>query len=144
MSSADQREKQVEEEFDLLGRQLIEVYLDTIERAQKAKSKLHFKINENENKCSCDNLLCYLALREHDLSDLQLRLAEHGLSSLEMLESRVLVSIEQVLKHFGIPPVNAGSSNSLCKVNSQAGNLVLAKRSELLFGQPSKGRRRVL
>ena len=78
------------------------------------------------------------------MSDLQLRLAVLGLSSLEMLESRVLVSIEQVLKHFGIPRVNAVVNNnnnnstsiansSLCKVNFQTGNMMLAKRSELLF-----------
>ena len=148
-SSVDQKEKQSEqEEFELVGRQLNEIYLDTIERAKKAQSKLHFKINEKEKKCSCDNLLCYLSLREHDLSNLQLRLAEEGLSSLEMLESRVLVSIEQVLKHFGIlpppPPVNTSGgsrTSSLCKVNFQTGNLMLAKRSELLFGQSSTGRR---
>lgn len=65
------KEEEVEE-FEILGRQLNEIYLDIIERAQKAQSKLRFKISEKENKCSCDNLLCYLALREHDLSDLQL------------------------------------------------------------------------
>jgi pyruvate kinase len=137
--STDQKKEEEVEEFETLGRQLNEIYLDTIERAQKAQSKLRFKVSENENKCSCDNLLCYLALREHDLSDLQLRLAEQGLSSLEMLESRVLVSIEQVLKHFGIAAVNTISS--LCKIKSQSGSLMLAKRSELLFGPSSKGRR---
>lgn len=157
LTSADQKEneRQVvgdeenEEEFELVGIQLNKIYLDTIEHAKKTQSKLiHFKISNSENKCSCDNLLCYLSLREHDLSDLQLRLAEQGLSSLEMLESRVLVSIEQVLKRFGIPRVNAVVSSStttisggLCKVNFQTGNMILAKRSELLFGQPSKGRR---
>ena len=158
LTSANQKEneKQVvgdeenEEEFELVGIQLNKIYLDTIEGAKKTQSKLlHFKISNNENKCSCDNLLCYLVLREHDLSDLQLRLAEQGLSSLEMLESRVLVSIEQVLKHFGLPRVNVVISSSsssttsggLCKVNSQTGNMMLAKRSELLFGQSSKGRR---
>jgi pyruvate kinase len=159
LTSADQKEKENEKqvvgdeenekEFELVGIQLNKIYLDTIERAKKAQSKLiHFKISNNENKCSCDNLFCYLALREHDLSDLQLRLAEQGLSSLEMLESRVLVSIEQVLKHFGMPRVNVVSSSSttatsggLCKVNSQTGNMMLVKRSELLFGQSSKGRR---
>jgi pyruvate kinase len=159
LTSADQKEneRQVvgdeeenEEEFELVGIQLNKIYLDTIEHAKKTQSKLiHFKISNSENKCSCDNLLCYLSLREHDLSDLQLRLAEQGLSSLEMLESRVLVSIEQVLKRFGIPRVNAVVSSSstttisggLCKVNFQTGNMMLAKRSELLFGQPSKGRR---
>jgi pyruvate kinase len=138
--STDQKKEEEVEEFEILGRQLNEIYLDIIERAQKAQSKLRFKISEKENKCSCDNLLCYLALREHDLSDLQLRLDEQGLSSLEMLESRVLVSIEQVIKHFGIAAVNTGNSN-LCKVKSQSGSLMQAKRRELLFGPPSKGRR---
>jgi hypothetical protein len=64
------KEEEVEG-FEILGRQLNEIYLNTIELAQKAQSKLQFKkISENENKCSCDNLLCYLALRGHDLSDL--------------------------------------------------------------------------
>ncbi|MDQ6668510.1 MAG: pyruvate kinase, partial [Thermoproteota archaeon] len=90
------------------------------------------------NKCSRDNLLCYLALRKHDLSDLQLRLAEQGLSSLGMLEGEVLVSIEQVLKHFGIRP---GNTSSLCKVNAKSASLLLGKRSKLIFGSPSKGRR---
>jgi pyruvate kinase len=165
LTSIDQKEnkKQVgdeegneAEQFELVGIQLNEIYLDTIERAKKAQSKLlHFNISNNENKCSCDNLLCYLALREHDLSNLQLRLAEQGLS-LEMLESRVLVSIEQVLKHFGIPRINTVVNNnnnnnnnsstsipnsSLCKVNFQTGNMMLAKRGELLFGKSSTERR---
>ena len=106
--------------------------------AQKAKGNFRLAIKETENKCSRDNLLCYLALRKHDLSDLQLRLAEQGLSSLGMLEGEVLVSIEQVLKHFGI---RHGNTSSLCKINSKSANLLLGKRSKLLFGSPSKGRR---
>lgn len=126
------------EEFEILGKKLNEIYINTIEHAQRAQTKFRLKINENENNCSRDNLLCYLALRKHDLSELQLRLAEQGLSSLGMLESHVLVSIEQVLKHFGIAPIN---TSSLCRVNCQSGSLMLAKRSELLFGSSGKGRR---
>lgn len=125
------------EEFEILGKQLNEIYISTIDHAQKAQSKFRLNIHENQNKCSLDNLLCYLALREHDLSDLQLRLAEQGLSSLAMLEGHVLVSIEQVLKHLRIAPVNT----SLCRINSQSSSFLLAKRSELLFGSPRKGRR---
>ncbi|MGB7954144.1 MAG: pyruvate kinase, partial [Candidatus Nitrosopolaris sp.] len=106
--------------------------------AQKAKDNFRLGIKENENKCSRDNLLCYLALRKHDLSDLQLRLAEQGLSSLGMLEGEVLFSIEQVLKHFGIHP---GNTSSLCKINSKSASLLLGKRSKLLFGSPRNGRR---
>jgi pyruvate kinase len=125
------------EEFEILGKQLNGIYLSIIDHAQKAQSKFQLNINENENKCSLDNLLSYLALREHDLSDLQLGLAEQGLSSLATLEGHVLVSIEQILKHLRIAPVNT----SLCRVNSQTSSFLLGKRTELLFGPPRKGRR---
>ena len=125
-------------DFQTLGRQLNAIYVNTIELAQKAKGNFQLRIKENENKCSRDNLLCYLALRKHDLLDLQLRLAEQGLSSLGMLEGEVLVSIEQVLKHFGI---RHGNTSSLCKINSKSASLLLGKRSKLLFGSPRNGRR---
>jgi pyruvate kinase len=125
-------------EFEILGKRLNEIYIKTIEQAQRAQSKFRFATNGSENKCSLDNLLCYLALREHDLSDLQLRLDDEGLSSLGMLEGHALVSIEQVLKHFGISPLNSGS---LCKINSKSAGLLLKKRSKLIFGSPDKGRR---
>jgi pyruvate kinase len=129
-----------EEEFDNLGCQLNKIYHNTINLALQAQHKLRCNIRDKENKCSYDNLLCYLALREHDLTDLQLRLAEHGLSSLEMLETHVLASIEQVLKHFKkTGPANANSA--LCKIKSQDACSILAKRSELLFGQSNNGRR---
>jgi pyruvate kinase len=82
--------------------------------------------------------LCYLALREHDLSDLQLSLDDEGLSFLGMLEGHVLVSIEKVLKHFRISPLNSGS---LCKIDSRSAGLLLKKRSNLIFGSPDKGKR---
>jgi pyruvate kinase len=125
-------------DFQTLGRQLNAIYVNTIELAQKAKGNFRLGIKENENKCSRDNLLCYLALRKHDLSELQLRLAEQGLSSLGMLEGEVLVSVEQVLKHFGIRP---GNTSSLCKINAKSASLLLGKRSKLLFGSPRNGRR---
>jgi pyruvate kinase len=125
-------------EFEILGKGLNEIYVKTIEHAQRAQSKFRFTRNGSENKCSLDNLLCYLALREHDLSDLQLRLDDEGLSSLGMLEGHVLVSVEQVLKHFGISPLDSGS---LCKIDSRSAGLLLKKRSNLIFGSPDKGRR---
>jgi len=125
------------EEFERLGEQLYDIYSSTIGSAQKVQSKFQLKAYEKENNCSLDNLLCYLALREHNLSDLQLRLARQGLSSLAMLEGHVLGSIEQVLKYFGIKPINT----NLCKIDSQGSDLLLTKRSESLFGSPRKRRR---
>ncbi len=46
---------------------------------------------------SVQNLLDYLALRKHDLRDLQVRLATLGLSSLGRSESSTLASVEAVL-----------------------------------------------
>lgn len=40
-----------------------------------------------KNKCSLDNLLCYLALMGQDLSRLQIRLAEEGFPHWERLKS---------------------------------------------------------
>ena len=56
-------------------------------------------------------------------------------SSLGMLEGHVLVSIEKVLKHFGISPLNSGS---LCRIDSRSAGLLLKKRSNLIFGSPDK------
>ena len=81
-------------------------------QTQRAQNKFRFTTKGSENKCSLDNMLCYLTLREYDLSDLQLRLDDESLSSLGMLEGlegHVLFSIEKVLKHFGISPLNSGS-----------------------------------
>ena len=125
-------------EFEMLGSQLNRLYIDTIERVQKEQSDFPLSLNEKERKCSRDNLLCYLALREYDLSDLQLRLAEQGFSSLGTLEGQVLTSIEHVLKHFGIPAI---STSSLCKISSKDASLLLSKRSELMFGSSRKDRR---
>ena len=47
-------------------------------------------------------MLCYLTLRKYNLENLQMRLAEEGLSSLGRLEGYVINGIEQVLKHFPI------------------------------------------
>ena len=69
-------------------------------------SRTKFGPGTHEQECSRDNLLCYLALRKHDISDLQIRLDQQGLSSLGMIESNVLFSMEQVLKHFGITASN--------------------------------------
>lgn len=126
------------EEFEMLGGNLNRLYKNTIEHAQKEQNNFPLSLNEKERKCSRDNLLCYLALREYDLSDLQLRLAEHGLSSLGTLEGQVLTSIEHVLKHFGIPAI---STSSLCKITSKDASSLLSKRSELMFGSSGNGRR---
>ena len=48
-------------------------YTDVIRNAQTAQNK--FPLNSRENERSRDSLLCYLALREHDLSDFAARVS---------------------------------------------------------------------
>jgi hypothetical protein len=67
------------EEFQAVGQQLSTIYINTITLAQKVEGNFQLRKTGIKNKCSRDNLLCYLALREHDLSRLQLRLAEEGI-----------------------------------------------------------------
>ena len=129
-------------EFEVLGEMLNKIYLNILERAQNAHDKFLFIVKDNENETdqilSLDNLLCYLVLREQNLSDLQIRLVEEGLSSLAMSEGNVLFSIEQVLKHFGIKPVN---TTSLRIIDPQSGRLIMTKRSKLMFGSMPKERK---
>ena len=88
-----------------LGKDLYRLYLEIISEAEKIKN--YYKVNnvnlQYEN-WSADNLICYLSLRKKNIEDLQLRLAEDGLSSLGRLENHVLVNLEQILKHFGYLP----------------------------------------
>jgi pyruvate kinase len=129
-------------EFEVLGAMLNKIYLNIFLRAEKAHNKFLLTVKENGNENdqirSLDNLLCYLVLRERNLSGLQIRLAEVGLNSLTMSESNVLFSIEQVLKHFGIKPV---STSSLSKIDPQSGRLVMTMRSRLMFGLMTEERK---
>ncbi|MGA7897399.1 MAG: pyruvate kinase [Nitrososphaeraceae archaeon] len=127
-----------QEDFESLGKELHTLYVNTIECAKKTISRIKFGSGTREKECSRDNLLCYLALRKHDISDLQIRLDQQGFSSLGMIESNVLFSMEQVLKHFGIPPLG---HETPCKVTAQDGSSILNNRTQLMFGPHGKRRR---
>jgi pyruvate kinase len=114
-----------------LGKDLYRLYLEIISEAEKIKN--YYKENnpnlQYEN-WSADNLICYLSLRKKNIEDLQLRLAEDGLSSLGRLENHVLVNFEQILKHFG----------QLKKISYDDAQLTIFNRSTLLLGRPRKSR----
>jgi pyruvate kinase len=78
-----------------------------------------------------------LALRQYNLEDLQVNLAEAGLSSLGRLEGQVLTSIERVLKHFKQSslklPFNNKTNNALKKITYQESRTITTKRSRLLL-----------
>ena len=103
---------------------------DVQQKAAKARTKYHFA--NPDAQCSCDNLLAYLALREHDIQDLQLELAERGLSSLGRLEGSVLHNLRKVLQHLGIEPTDT----SLLAPDFAQARAILSQRSAMLLGRP--------
>lgn len=95
-----------------------------------------------ESRRSVQNLLHYLALRKHDLRDLQSRLAALGLSSLGRSESSTLAGIESVI---AIVEALAGghrfvpSTDGDC-VAFKTGSAILAEHADDLMGPIPKGR----
>ena len=118
-----------------LAGQLAVLATEIIERAGRAVAG--FALDDPDSRSSRDNLLAYLALRDHDLHDLQLELAEIGLSSLGRLESNVLTSLQRVMEHVGatFPPT------SLALPGSARAQSLLAQRSRALLGRPRVGRK---
>ena len=100
-----------------------------------------------EHIASARNLLHYMALRRHDIRDLQIRLASLGLSSLGRTESRVIDALQGVINvlaklagdEWGLP----GASESIPELcNGQ--NLLQAKTEDLLGPAPEDRRVRIM
>jgi pyruvate kinase len=96
------------------------------------------------HKESARNLVHYLALRRHDIRELQEELAALGLSSLGRMESHVLASIEAVLKALDrlagrewVSPDGSGSGVEFAK-----GKTLLRANTDALLG-PSPQKRGV-
>ncbi|MCS7293455.1 MAG: pyruvate kinase [Gloeomargarita sp. SKYBB_i_bin120] len=94
-------------------------------------------------QASARNLLHYLALRQHDVRELQDELAALGLSSLGRCEAHTLHTLEQVLRALHClagrpsPPEVAVSP-----VTFADGQRLLKDHSRELFGEPPAGRHR--
>ncbi len=86
---------------------------------------------------SARNLLHYLALRRHDLRELQPKLAAFGLSSLGRAESAVMANVDAVLTI--LQQITALPPSSTPAVFHGGGDL-LAARSEQLLGSKPKQR----
>jgi len=117
-----------------LGEKLRAIYQELVDQAGHARNA--YPYTDRESECSRDNLLAYLALRERDLREVQLALAEEGLSSLGRLESTVLASIRQVLKHLGASVPHT----DLHAPTADRAHTLLAERSRALLGRPREGR----
>jgi pyruvate kinase len=131
---ADKLETSHDPRRSALAEQLSVLSAEIIERTSRALSE--FPLQDVDSRCSRDNLLAYLALRDHDLQDLQLELAELGLSSLGRLESNVLTSLQRVMEHIG----GTFPQTSLALPDSTKARALLAQRSLALLGRPRAGR----
>ena len=77
--------------------QLDVLYTDAL--ALEKKFAAEIKMVHPKFRKSARNLLHYLALRQHDIRDLQEQLAQLGLSSLGRSEGHVLASLQAVRQH---------------------------------------------
>jgi pyruvate kinase len=95
-----------------------------------------------QSRLSAENFLHYLALRKHDLRDLQSRLATLGLSSLGRSESSVLAGLDAVIAILeslaGEPRL--GLSRHAASIGFASGPAVLAEQAGHLLGPLPAGR----
>ena len=90
---------------------------------------------------SVQNLLHYLALRKHDLRDLQSRLASIGLSSLGRTEPNALAGLEaviRILESLGSNPCAVSCPQT--PVDFKSGPAILASQADDLLGTSPPGR----
>jgi pyruvate kinase len=95
-----------------------------------------------EHRASATNLIHYLALRRHDIRELQAQLASLGLSSLGRTESHVIGGLQAVMK---VLNHLAGAAEASLDLPDGApaigdGAALLEKNSEVLLGLPPTGR----
>jgi pyruvate kinase len=83
---------------------------------------------------SARNLIHYMELRRHDIRDLQLRLAQTGLSSLGRSESHVLVTIDRVLGMLALARGGLLSKDGTAPVGFRHGERLLAANTARLLG----------
>ena len=96
-----------------------------------------------QSRRSVQNLLDYLALRRHDLRDLQVRLAAMGLSSLGRSESSTLAGVEavlSVLEQLSGKRRSQKATHTASFATFKTGPATLTKNADDLLGPVPKGR----
>lgn len=99
------------------------------------------------NRASAMNLVHYLALRSHDLRQIQSRLSPRGLSSLGRCEAHVLATLNAVMANIDaslvsdqLPPVSFEEGDSLLEANATAllGERPDGRRTRIMATMPSE------
>src|SRR5688500_15072596 len=88
------------------------------------------------NLPSARNLAHYLALRQYDVRNLQLRLARVGLSSLGRSEAHVLVTLDRIIAMLALARGNAIPETEPPPVGFRHGDRILRKNARNLLGPP--------
>ena len=107
-----------------------------------ASGQTEFAAIHPAHRPSATNLLHYLALRRHDIRELQAQLASLGLSSLGRTEPHVFSALQAVVDVLH----QLSGSNTVSALPSEAvpaigeGAVLLDKNTEALFGPPPRGR----
>jgi pyruvate kinase len=86
------------------------------------------------------NLVHFLAMRQHDLRDLQSQLAHLGLSSLGRAEPHVLTSVERVRAALRALAGHRPASTRVERGDEPAGGTELRRQATAVFGPPPFGR----
>ena len=114
--------------------------------AARSIERWHGDIEQSSFVASAGNLAHYLALRHHDLRDLQRELMRHGLSSLGRLESRVLLTLSTVESALGAlvsgahtAPASPPSSEEFFR-----GEMQLHTNTQVLLGGEPDGAGRIM
>jgi pyruvate kinase len=121
---------------------LLHLRLDVAQEATRIIENYRESFSDNRPSYSAINLAHYVALRRHDLRDLQLRLAEAGLSSLGRSESHVLANLDVVIRLLA-KVVGENVDAAIAGDDSQSfskGRDLLAHNAAALFGLPPADR----
>ncbi len=125
--------------------QLSEIHAELVQAAERWEPWVHER--QSDRDASARNLLQYLALRRHDLRELQLPLISLGLSSLGRSEGHVQVSVEAVLAALtalGGSPQPARPSGPAAIGFTASRDLLTARTRALLGRQPRKRPTRIM
>jgi pyruvate kinase len=93
-----------------------------------------------EYRASAANLIHYLAVRHHDIRELQVHLGRLGLSSLGTLEAHVLASLRSVAQALALLTGQATALEGVTQpsVDFDLGRTLLEKHSAEILGEPSE------
>lgn len=89
---------------------------------------------------SAANLIDYLTLRQYDLRDVQVSLAELGLSSLGRTEEHVITTLERVIDNLHVLTGNADRPRTESAVGYTQGREILEQNADSLLGPMRSGR----